>query len=236
MTLKNLNKELKKLSDPVRAEHSKGYFKTGKGEYGEGDVFIGLTMGQQRQLAKGYNDFSIANIQKLLDSKIHEKRMIGLVIMVNRFNKADEKDRKFLFDFYLRNAKKVNNWDLVDISCPYLVGKYLVNKRKERKILYGLAKSKNLWEKRISIVSTSAFIRKGQLDDAFKISKMFLSDKHDLMHKAVGWMLREAGKKDINQLKKFLKDNYKNIPRTTLRYSIERFEETERKMFLEGEF
>jgi len=235
MSLSKLEKELKKLSDPKRAKETQRYFKTGPGQYGEGDIFIGLTMGQQRQIAKKFHDFSIGNIQELLNSKEHEKRMIGLVIMVGRFSKADDKDRKFLFDLYLKNSKRINNWDLVDISSPHIVGRYLLNKRKERKILYKLAKSKNLWEKRISIISTAAFIRESQLDDTFKISKMLLSDTHDLMHKAVGWMLREAGKKDEKRLKAFLKKNYDSIPRTTLRYAIERFEEGERKKWLKKE-
>ena len=223
-----LEKDLRKLYNPERAEHSKRFFKTGKGEYGEGDVFLGLTMPEQRKIARGYLDLPLSKIQKLLESEIHEFRMVAGIILTKRCKKNPEE----VFNFYLKNAKRFNNWDLVDITCGHIVGKFLLDKK--RKILYDLAKSKNLWEKRISIVSTSVLISEGQFGDALKISEIHLSDKHDLMHKAVGWMLREVGKKDIKVLRDFLKINYSKLPRTTLRYAIEKFPREERTKWLRG--
>jgi 3-methyladenine DNA glycosylase AlkD len=233
--MKNLEKLLKQSTNKKDAEILQRFFKTGKGQYGEGDIFLGIRVPIQRKIAKQTNNLTIQNIQSLLDSKIHEKRLIALFLLIERFNKAEEKDKEFLFKFYLKNAKRVNNWDLVDLSAPNIVGKYLLHKNKEREILYKLANSNNLWEKRISIISTLTFIRNHQFSDTLKISKILLKDKHDLMHKAVGWMLRELGKRNIDLLKKFLRDNYKNLPRTTLRYAIEKFPEDERKKWLKGE-
>ncbi|NCN51705.1 DNA alkylation repair protein [archaeon] len=228
--LENLTKELKKLYSKERAENSMKYFKTGKGEYGQGDIFLGLSMGEQREIAKRYGELSLSNLQKLLDSSVHEHRMIAGIILTYKFKENPEE----VFNFYLKNAKRFNNWDLVDVTCPRIVGFFLINKNKS--ILYTLANSKNLWEKRISIISTFPFIKENQFADTLKISEVLLRDKHDLIHKAIGWMLREVGKKDVEVLKDFLKTNYKKLPRTTLRYAIERFPEKERKMFLKGKF
>lgn len=230
--LQELLKELKSLADPERATHSQRYFKTGKGEYGEGDVFLGLNMGQQRQISKKYKEIDLADVQKLLNSDIHEQRMIGVLILVDKFSKSE--NGKEIFDFYVANAKRVNNWDLVDLSAPNIVGSYLLNKSKD--ILYKLAKSKNLWERRISIISTFAFIGRNELEDSLKLAEILLKDKHDLIHKAVGWVLREIGKRDEKVLEDFLKTHYEKIPRTTLRYAIERFEEGRRKNYLKGKF
>ncbi len=228
--LDELIRDLEKLYSKERSKHSMRFFKTGKGEYGEGDIFLGLTVPEQRDFAKRYKGLSISQIQRLLDSDIHEHRLIGGLILIHKFNKNPEE----IFNFYMKNAKRFNNWDLVDLTAPKISGEFL--KDKNKKILYELAKSKNLWEKRIAIVSTYSFIRGGNFADTLKISEILLGDPHDLINKAVGWMLREIGKRDDKILKDFLKVNYKQIQRTTLRYAIERFPESERKKFLRGEF
>jgi 3-methyladenine DNA glycosylase AlkD len=223
-----VKKKLKELSNQDKAIILQRFFKTGKGQYGEGDIFLGLTVPQQREVAKEASKrFSLNDIEKLLQSKIHEERLISLLILVDKFKDSP----KEIFDFYLSHAKFVNNWDLVDLSAPKIVGSWLLNK-KDRGILIKLAKSENLWEKRISIVSTYILIKNGEFNDCLKISKILLKDKHDLIHKAVGWMLREVGKKDQAILEEFLKNNYSDLSRTTLRYAIERFPENLRKQFL----
>jgi len=229
-----LKKELQKLANPKQAEILQRFFKTGKGQYGEGDIFLGIRVPVQRQVAKKYKDkINLKDIQKLLDSKIHEYRLVGLFILMDKYKKAEEKERKNIFNFYLKNTKKINNWDLVDISSHKIIGNFLVDK--PRDVLYKLAKSENLWEKRISIISTFAFINKNDFKDALKISKILLKDSHDLIHKAIGWMLREIGKKDQATEEQFLQKHYKNMPRTMLRYAIERFEEGKRQAYLKGE-
>lgn len=237
--LKNLIKDLKKASDKQQAEILKKFFKTGKGQYGEGDTFLGVRVPVQRKICKKYNNLTLNDIQNLLNSRIHEHRLCGLIVLIEKFKKSKEKEKKKLVKFYLKNTKKINNWDLVDLSAPVILGDYLLNKKKEKKILYKLAKSKNLWEKRISIVSTYTFIKNNHLKDPIKISEILIKDensKHDLIHKAVGWMLREIGKKNRKILEDFIQKNYKNIPRVTLRYSIEKFPENKRKKYLKGEW
>jgi len=224
--IEKLKKEINALANPERAEHSKYYFKTGKGEYGEGQVFLGLTMPQQREVAKKYKDLPLEQVQELIESKIHTYRMIALVILTIKY----KKNPKEVFDFYLKNTQYINNWDLVDVTAHKIVGEYLLDK--DRAVLYSLAKSSELWEKRISIISTFAFIRRGQLDDTIKIAEILLHDKHDLIHKAVGWMLREVGKKDKQTLTNFLDKYHKEMPRTMLRYSIERFSSEERQFYM----
>jgi len=231
--LEDLKKDIAKLSDKNRAEISQRFFKTGKGEYGEGDIFLGLTSQQVKDVAKKYFNLSLPKIKDLLKSKIHEERMCALRILVNKYNKADEREKENIFNFYLENIKRVNNWDLVDLSAPNIVGDFLLDK--DKKILYQLVHSKNLWERRIAIVATYSFIRKEKFEDTFTISELLLEDKQDLIHKAVGWMLREVGKKDEAILEDFLKSHYKEMPRTTLRYAIERFDEVKRKRYLKGE-
>lgn len=225
--LSNLILEINSKANSEKAKIYPRFFKTGKGEYGEGDIFLGLTMPQQRAIAKKY-ELPLSQIQKLLDSKIHEHRMIGGIILVNRVKKSNNPAEEF--NFYIKNAKKFNNWDLVDATCTHIVGSFLLNK--DKKTIYDLAKSKNLWEKRISIVSTFEFIRNNQFGDTLKISEILLDDKHDLIHKAIGWMLREVGKRNKEILEDFLKSNHKKMPRTTLRYAIEKFSEKERKEWL----
>jgi 3-methyladenine DNA glycosylase AlkD len=235
--LEQLDKRLKELENLKKAKILQGFFKTGKGEYGEGDIFLGLVMGQNRLLAKEFKDLDLDKIQKLLETNIHEKRMIAVLILVDKFNTAKKKEdknvMKAVYNFYLKNAKRINNWDLVDLSAPHIVGGFLLEK--DKAILYDLVKSDNLWERRISILGPFAFIRANDFEDALKISELLLEDKHDLIHKAVGWMLREIGKKDVEVLKEFLKKHYQNMPRTMLRYSIEKFPEDTRKKYLRGE-
>jgi len=228
---KKISSDLKKLKNPEKIKVYEWFFKTGPGQYGEGDVFLGLTSAEVKNIAKKYfKEAEFKTIQKLLDSKIHEERTAALRILVYKYEKADEKLKKQIYTFYLKNAKKINNWDLVDVSAPNIVGDYLLDK--DRKNLYKLAVSKNLWEKRIAIISTFGFIRNNQFEDALKISEMLLNDKHDLIHKAVGWMLREVGKRDEKLLEKFLNKNIRQLPRTTLRYAIEKFPEKKRKEYL----
>ncbi len=228
--LNQLEKDLLNLKNPEKAELLQRFFKTGKGQYGEGDIFLGITVPKQREIAKKYPDLSLKELQKLLSSKIHEHRLISLIILTNKYKKADKKEKKEIFDFYLKNTSNINNWDLIDLSAPNIVGDYLFDK--DRTILYKLAKSNNLWEKRISILSTAYFIRNNQFKDTLKIAEILLNDNHDLIHKAVGWMLREVGKKNQEIEEKFLRKHYKRMPRTMLRYSIEKFDENKRKHYL----
>ncbi len=223
-------RETRKYSNKEKAKSSAWFFKTEKGQYGYGDVFVGITVPEMKAISKKFSDISLSEVQKLLDSKIHEERFIGLTILDLKFSKSDEASRKKIFSLYLKNTKNVNNWDLVDTSAYSILGEYLLDKNRD--ILHKFSKSKSLWERRISIVTTYTFIKKGDFKDTLSISKNLLADKEDLIHKAVGWMLREVGKKDEAVLKKFLKENINKLPRTTLRYAIERFETNERKMFL----
>ncbi len=234
MSIEQLKSEIEKLKNPEKIPIYQNFFKTGKGEYAEGDIFYGLSILQSRGIAKKYfSTISLPKLQTLLKSKIHEERLIALEILNFKYENSDEKNKEQIVSFYLKNTKNINNWDLVDTSAPYILGDFLL--KKNRNVLYKLAQSKSLWEKRISIISTFAFIKQNQFQDTLRISEILLSDKHDLIQKAVGWMLREAGKKEINVLKDFLKTYYKAMPRTTLRYAIEKFPEEERKKYLKGE-
>jgi 3-methyladenine DNA glycosylase AlkD len=225
-----LVKELLKHRNKEKAAFFPRFFRTGKGEYGEGDVFIGVTIPHLRAIAKNYRTLSMREIEALLKDKRHEVRWCALFILVEQFKKGDEAAKKKIYEFYLDHLKWVNNWDLVDSSAYHIVGEYLLDK--DRKILRKMAKSKHLWTERVAMVSTFAFIRKGQLQDTFEIAEMFLSHKHDLMHKAAGWMLREAGKRNEVALMRFLDENAPVMPRTMLRYAIEKFDEKERKRYL----
>ena len=233
-TLSNLRRELESASDEKRAKNLVWFFKTGKGEYGEGDQFCGITVPVLRKIASRYRDLRLADIKKLLGSDIHEHRLAALMILVAQYKRADAPAREKIFNFYLANTSYINNWDLVDASARDIAGEHLASR--SRKTLYALAKSGDLWERRIAIIATHAFIRRGDLTDAFKISELLLGDKHDLIHKAVGWMLREAGKQSEPRLVRFLKTHYSAMPRTTLRYAIERMPEHVRKRQLRGEF
>ena len=223
---------LKKKSKPNKVQGIERFFKTGKGQYGEGDKFLGVTVPDVSKIAKANLDIGFDTIQKLIKNEWHEVRLLALKILVYKYQsrKSTLQLKKEIFNFYMKNLEYINNWDLVDTSAPQIVGNYLSDK--DRKMLYVYAKSKNLWLRRIAIISTFTFIRNGELDDTFKISDILLQDKHDLMHKAVGWMLREAGKKDVERLKKYLKANIAIIPRTALRYAIEKFPESLRKEYL----
>jgi len=227
MSISKLKKDLKRLANARKAKLLQGFFKTGKGEYGEGDIFLGVMVPDSRKIAVKYRDLSFSDVGKLLNSKIHEERLVAILLLVHKFQIGE---RKKVYDFYLRNTKKVNNWDLVDLSCHKIIGEYLIDKN--RSVLYKLAKSSNLWERRISIISCFAFIRDNDFKDAIKLSNILLNDEHDLMHKAVGWVLREIGKKNKKVLVKFLDKNCKKMPRTMLRYSLEKFSEKERKKYM----
>lgn len=223
-------KALREVANPLRAKVSMSFFKTKKGEYGEGDIFLGVTMPEQHRVAKQFTDLSLGTLQKLLHSKIHEERMVALLIAVRQFEKGDEKTKKKLYTFFIKNRRWINNWDLVDVTVPRVIGAYL--KDKPRDILYTLARSANLWDKRIAIISTFHFIRQGDFADTLAIASILLADKHDLIHKAVGWMLREVGKKSLAVEKKFLNKYAAHLPRTTLRYAIERFPLTMKKQYM----
>jgi 3-methyladenine DNA glycosylase AlkD len=226
--LAQLRKEIRRLADPKRAKNLARFFKTGKGDYGEGDKFIGLTVPQIRKLARAYRSLGIFDLEKLARSAQHEERMLALIMMTMRY--TQKKD--YFYKLYLKNRKYINNWDLVDVTCTRIVGDYLLDK--PRDILYVFARSKNLWERRIAIISTAMFIQRNDFSDTLKLAKILLKDKHDLIHKAVGWMLREVGKRDKKTEECFLKKHSKNMPRTMLRYAIEKFPERERKKYLKS--
>ncbi len=229
-----VKKTLKDLSDPKKATILKRFFKTKKGEYGEGDKFLGVMVPIQRKIASEFKELSLIETEKLLHGKFHEERMTALLILIFKFKVGEEAERKDIFELYKRNTKNINSWDLVDISASNIIGEYL--KDKDRKILYKYARSKCLWDRRISVVSTLAFVRKGDFFDALKISEKLLRDKQDLIHKAVGWVLREVSKRCGEEFEEyFLQQHYKTMPRTMLRYAIERFPEKKRKAYLNGE-
>ncbi|MFA6306845.1 MAG: DNA alkylation repair protein [Patescibacteria group bacterium] len=228
--LKQLKNELNKLANKKQAENLQKFFKTGPGEYGAGDIFLGIKVPAQRIAAKKYPSLNFNDLQKLLNSKIHEHRLSALLILIGQYKKAESGAKKKFVDFYLRNTENVNNWDLVDLSCHYILGDYLLDK--PRRILYQLAGSKNLWERRIAMISTFASIRNKEFGDTLKIAERLLNDQHDLIHKAAGWMLREAGKRDQAVLIGFLDKHYKAMPRTMLRYAIEKLSEKKRKYYL----
>jgi 3-methyladenine DNA glycosylase AlkD len=230
----DLKLELDGAADEERARNLAWFFKTGPGQYGEGDRFLGITVPAQRKIARRYLHLSLTDLKRLLASPIHEHRFTALTILVGKYQAGDDRMRTDVFDFYLKNAARVNNWDLVDTSSPYIVGEHLLTR--PRQVLYRLAKSRCLWERRIAMVSTMAFIRLGEIADTFAIAKLLLDDEHDLMHKATGWMLREAGKRSMPELLGFLAENYTALPRTTLRYAIERLPEERRRQALRGKF
>jgi len=241
MGLSDFKREIKKQADPKRAESSLWFFKTRKGEYGEGDRFLGLSNPVAHKIAKDFfNDLNLIDLDKLIKSKFHEERLIALLVLVEKFRKADRdesffakatKDKNKIFDFYLKHTEYINNWDLVDLSAHKIVGAYLNDK--DRKILYKLARSKSLWERRIAIISTFHFIAQKQSKDALAIAEILVNDKHDLIHKAVGWTLREVGKKCGQETEEiFLRKHYKTMSRTMLRYAIEKFDDKKRKFYL----
>lgn len=227
---KTITNKLQALSDAEKREIFPKFFKAGKGEYGEGDRFLGVTVPNIRAIAKLHKDISIEEIRELLQSEWHEVRLCALIIMVEKSKKKDEALRKELFNLYLSQTKRINNWDLVDLSCRFIIGEYLLDK--SRDILYQLAQSSLLWDNRIAIVSTYAFIRKGQLEDTYALSDLMMQHPHDLMHKAIGWMLREAGKRDSERLYDYVMSHRADMPRTMLRYAIEKFSPKERTILM----
>lgn len=220
------------LADPKIAEHSQRFFKTGKGEYGEGDLFLGIRVPKLRELVRKHIEVTVEEAAELLQSKYHEARLLALLILVARFQQGGEERKKEIYEIYLNNTRQINNWDLVDSSADKIVGNYLLNR--ERGPLQKLAKSTDLWERRIAMIATFAFIRANDFDDALMISKQLINDPEDLIHKAVGWMLREVGKRDQQREERYLKKSYRQMPRTMLRYAIERFPEKLRKSYLNG--
>lgn len=226
---------LSKYADTHRAKNSQRFFKTGKGEYGEGDIFLGVSVPHQRIVAKKFSTMPLAEISKLLHSPVHEHRLTAVIILVGQFKQADEPTQKTIYDFYLHNTRSINNWDIVDTSAGAIVGEYLWQKDDANKILSQLAKSTSIWERRIAIIATFAFIYHGNSQMTFDIAQILLHDEHDLIQKAVGWMLREAGKRiSMPGLESFLASRYQTMPRTMLRYTIERFEEPIRQKYLSG--
>ncbi|MBI4138664.1 DNA alkylation repair protein [Candidatus Uhrbacteria bacterium] len=224
-------KELKKLGTSSKAKASAWFFKTGKGQYGHGDVFIGVTVPEQRKIARRFTDLPLTEIEKLLQSKIHECRLTALIILVRQYDRGSSRSHAEIVRLYLRNRRRVNNWDLVDSSAPQILGRHLLNR--DRRILYKLARSNNVWDQRIAILSTQAFIRKNDFTDTLKISELLLQNRHDLIHKAVGWMLREVGDRSLKTEEVFLKKHALVMPRVMLRYAIEKFPENKRKKFLQ---
>ena len=230
--MREVTKRLLALGDKERAAVSQRFFKTGPGEYGEGDIFLGIKVPVLRKLAKDYFDLSLKDVTTILHSKFHEERHLSLFIIVDQFSKGDQKKKKSIYELYLKNTGFINNWDLVDSSAHHIVGPYLMTKSKAP--LFELARSDLLWERRIAIMSTFHYIKKYKFTDTLKVAGMLLSDEEDLIHKAVGWMLREIGKRDLPSEEFFLKKHYQKMPRTMLRYAIEKFPEPKRMRYLKG--
>jgi 3-methyladenine DNA glycosylase AlkD len=227
-----IKSRLQKLARSEDALSLQRFFKTAVGEYGEGDIFIGIKVPLLRKIAADLHEASFATISRLVKSRIHEERALALMILTRRFKRADDGARTQIYKFYLAHISYINNWDLVDGSAPYIVGPFLW--RNSRQQLYKWARSSSVWERRISIIATFYFIRHNEFADAFKIARVLLADKHDLIHKAVGWMLREIAKRDQRRAEAFLKLHYRTMPRTMLRYAIERFPESKRQRYLKG--
>jgi 3-methyladenine DNA glycosylase AlkD len=233
LTVAAVRARLKELADPKQAVQLKRFFKTGPGEYGEGDVFNGVKMPVLRKLVRELEALPIEGAVALLQSAIHEERMLALLLLVRRYERCrDEETRCRIYELYLANTARINNWDLVDVTVAQIVGAHLENK--SRSVLYVLARSQSLWERRIAMIATHRFIRKNDFDDALRLADALLCDTEDLIHKAVGWMLREIGSRDRAALEAFLLPHYKTMPRTMLRYAIEKFEEPLRKRYLAG--
>jgi len=234
MISKEVVNALKLVATEERRKVNEWFFKTGKGEYGYGDIFLGVNVPDLRRIAKKFShEISLKELTELIRSPIHEVRLCALIILVNKYKK-EYSDK--IYQYYLKHLNSVNNWDLVDTSAPHIVGDYLYKNPEKSKILFEFARSKNIWVRRISIVSTFTFIRNNEFNKTLEIAKLLLFDEHDLIHKAVGWMLREIYKREDCLIKRFLRQNYAQIPRTTLRYAIERMDEEERLLYLKGNF
>ncbi len=232
MSYSRIVHELQKLGNPKKAVFLKRFFKTGKGQYAEGDQFLGITVPLQRAVAKKYSNLDRNSLNLLIANGIHEYRLTALIILVDQFKHGDDKTKKDIFRFYLSKTRRINNWDLVDLSARDIVGEYLLTHPEEILILYRLVKSKNIWERRIAIVSTWAFIRKDQFEHTLKLAQLLLKDTHDLIHKALGWMLRELGKRDRNTLIGFLDLHAAHLPRTALRYALEHLSPEKRAYYM----
>jgi 3-methyladenine DNA glycosylase AlkD len=231
-SLTHVQKRVRKLGHPERAAVSLRYFKTGAGQYGQGDIFVGLSVPQIRELAREFSGLRLAEIQTLLKSPVHEERLLALLLLIRAYRQGSAEDRNKIFHLYLKNTKYINNWDLVDASAERILGPHLDGQPKL--ILYDLAGSGNLWERRIAIMASFHFIKQGEFCDTLRLVRMLLGDNEDLIHKAAGWMLREVGKRNLQAEEKFLKKYYQAMPRTMLRYAIERFPAERRKEYLTG--
>jgi 3-methyladenine DNA glycosylase AlkD len=231
-TFKDIKSDLLKKADKQKAKILQRFFKTGPGQYGEGDVFIGVVVPEQRRTAKKFRDAGLTEVEKLLHDKIHECRLTALLILCEKFDSAGQNGQKEIFELYIKNYNYINNWDLVDLSSPKIAGQYLSDK--DRSCLIEFANSDTLWKQRIAVIATFAFIKNNDFNDILKLAKLLINHKHDLIHKAVGWMLRETGKRDIDVLISFLNRYYKKMPRTMLRYAIEKFDKETREKYLKG--
>jgi 3-methyladenine DNA glycosylase AlkD len=232
ISLPVLRSRLRQFSSPVHARNLSWFFKTAPGEYGAGDRFIGIRVPVLRKLAREFRSLPLSTTVELLQSPIHEERLLALVILTDAYERAGESGRVAIYRLYLKNLLRVNNWDLIDCSAPRIVGPHL--DKRPRKILFRLGRSKNLWRRRVAVLATFYFIRLDDFADALRLAELLLDDEHDLMHKAVGWMLREIGKRDVAVLKRFLDLHAAQMPRTMLRYAIEKFPERERKRYLQA--
>ena len=232
-SISTIKAKLKALSDPIKAKDLQRFFKTGPGEYGEGDEFLGIPVPVLRKLAKTWGSLSLKQVRALLTSRIHEERMVALLILMDMVKKGDGPIQEKIYRLYMAHTPYVNNWDLVDVSAEHIVGAYLWDKDKTP--LHHLARSDCVWDRRIAVLATFHFIKRGQFDPTLHVAQRLLADKHDLIHKAVGWMLREIGKRDMGIEEGFLKKHYAQMPRTMLRYAIEKFPETKRQKYLNGE-
>lgn len=232
MNTSAIHADFNKLANPEQAGHLQRFFKTGKGEYGEGDIFLGIKVPEVRKLVRKYKTVPLSTIQEFMKSKYHEERLFSVLSMVLRFEKGTPETRRMVFDLYVQNIRYVNNWDLVDLSAHQIIGGYLADKN--RQLLYDLAVSEDLWKRRIAIISTFYFIRRTDFEDTLKLAAILRKDKEDLIHKAVGWMLREVGNRNFKTEEGFLKVYYRELPRTMLRYAIEKFPEDKRQAYLKG--
>ena len=230
MSIEKIRAVLRHRQDKKKAKVLRTFFKTGRGEYAEGDIFLGVTVPVLRKLARQFKDIELNSVVKLLRSSIHEERLLALLILILKYRASSPSDKREIYRIYLKNTRYINNWDLVDVTAKHIVGDYLHDK--DRGVLYKLAKSPLLWDRRISIISTFYFIENHQFEDTMKIAKLLLPDRHDLIHKAVGWMLREVGKRNLEAEEIFLKAHHKYMPRTMLRYAIEKFPEPKRRKYL----
>ncbi len=232
MTAEDVYAHLEELGSAEDAAFLQRYFKTGPGEYGEGDRFFGIRVPASRKVARNYRGLPLEEAERLLGSEMHEARLVALMILIDAYDRGNDATRKKIYDLYLANTGRINNWDLVDTSAAQIVGRHLAERNK--RVLWTLARSAMLWERRIAIIATAYYIKRGEFDETLAIAAMLLEDREDLMHKAVGWMLREVGNRDLAAEEKFLRRHYRSMPRTMLRYAIERFPEELRQAYLRG--